>query len=90
MRAQVGSHYKNPVFPVWVVGSTSHFSVLFSHDAASNEQSPSSKALRAFSKYDEYSNRFIDVSHLRAVLSDLGATMCWVCAPAGPVLGVRG
>jgi hypothetical protein len=27
---QVGSHYKEPVFPIWVVCSESHFTVLFS------------------------------------------------------------
>ncbi len=26
---EVGGNYKSPVFPIWVVGSTSHFSVLF-------------------------------------------------------------
>lgn len=29
---QVGSFYKIPQFPIWVVGSTSHFTVLFSMD----------------------------------------------------------
>lgn len=29
---KVGSFYKIPLFPIWVVGSTSHFSVLFSAD----------------------------------------------------------
>jgi hypothetical protein len=28
----VGSLYKTPLFPIWVIGSTSHFSVLFSLD----------------------------------------------------------
>jgi hypothetical protein len=27
----VGIHYKEPVFPIWVVCSESHFTVLFSH-----------------------------------------------------------
>lgn len=26
---EVGGYYKSPLFPIWVVGSTSHFSVLF-------------------------------------------------------------
>lgn len=29
---QVGDHYKTPVYPVWVVCSESHFSVLFGLD----------------------------------------------------------
>ncbi len=26
---EVGGYYKSPLFPIWVVGSTSHFSVMF-------------------------------------------------------------
>ena len=26
---EVGGYYKSPTFPIWIVGSTSHFSVLF-------------------------------------------------------------
>ena len=29
---QVGTHYKTPLYPIWVVGSSSHFTVLFSMD----------------------------------------------------------
>ena len=33
---EVGSNYKSPVFPIWVVGSTSHFSVLFGDEVSSS------------------------------------------------------
>ncbi|XP_064401625.1 probable ubiquitin carboxyl-terminal hydrolase MINDY-4 isoform X2 [Halichondria panicea] len=29
---KVGSNYKNPIYPIWVICSESHFSVLFSHE----------------------------------------------------------
>ena len=32
---EVGGYYKNPLFPIWVVGSTSHFSVLFGDEVSS-------------------------------------------------------
>ena len=31
---EVGGYYKNPLFPIWVVGSTSHFSVLFGDEVS--------------------------------------------------------
>lgn len=31
---QVGSFYKSPVFPIWVIGSTSHFTVIFGDEKA--------------------------------------------------------
>lgn len=47
---EVGLFYKNPRFPVWIVGSQSHFTVLFSLDPSSNEPEPSSAARREFNK----------------------------------------
>lgn len=41
--SQVGSHYKTPRFPIWVVGSSSHFTVLFSLDKGA-----------LYNIYDEY------------------------------------
>ena len=31
---EVGDYYKSPLFPIWVVGSTSHFSVLFGDEVS--------------------------------------------------------
>ena len=31
---EVGGYYKSPLFPIWVVGSTSHFSVLFGDEVS--------------------------------------------------------
>jgi hypothetical protein len=67
---QVGEFYKNPRYPIWVVGSTSHFSVLFGGEEALRE-SQSDKLLercrRAFKRYEKDECGFIDVSQLTAV-----------------------
>jgi hypothetical protein len=53
---QVGSYLKYPEYPVWVIGSSSHFSVLFGTDIAINEESESEKLQtrlqRAFKSID--------------------------------------
>jgi hypothetical protein len=58
---KVGEYYKSPLVPVWVVGSESHFSLLFGSDPAVNEESPSAGVYRAFKKYDAHDNQFIPV-----------------------------
>ena len=72
---QVGDYYKSPQFPVWVVGSTSHFTVLFG-DESSLQETESDKLLeksrRAFKEVagaDE--NGFIPVDQLAKVLRSL-------------------
>jgi ubiquitin carboxyl-terminal hydrolase MINDY-3/4 len=72
---QVGSYYKSPVLPIWVVGSESHFTVLFSSSRAVNEQSREelllARAQRAFKKADPDECSFIPVDKLETVLMDL-------------------
>lgn len=52
---EVGGYYKTPQFPIWVVGSTSHFTILFG-DASCLQESPSDRILervrRAFKQMD--------------------------------------
>lgn len=52
---EVGGYYKSPEFPIWVVGSTSHFTVLFG-DASCLKESASDRILervrRAFKQMD--------------------------------------
>ena len=81
---QVGDHYKSPLYPIWVMGSQSHFTVLFSPDTSANEETISSKVLKAFSKYDEHGSKFIPLDKLKDVLMDLGmAVYCdWDCCHA--------
>mmetsp|Transcript_17549 Transcript_17549/g.25978 ORF Transcript_17549/g.25978 Transcript_17549/m.25978 type:complete len:742 (-) Transcript_17549:1370-3595(-) len=59
---EVGGYYKNPRFPIWVVGSTSHFTVLFG-DVSCLKESKSDELLercrRAFKEVDGAENGFI-------------------------------
>jgi hypothetical protein len=72
---EVGSFYKVPKFPVWVVGSSSHFTVLFSFDSTVNEESTSEKMLsfaqRVFKSADVNECGYIPSSLLKQVLIDL-------------------
>lgn len=72
---EVGSYYKSPKFPVWVVGSTGHFTVLFG-DADALRESQSDVLLergrRAFKSNEECDeNGFIQTSQLGRVLEAL-------------------
>lgn len=49
----VGSYYKNPKYPIWVVGSETHLTVLFSNEKSLvSPETPAEHARRVFSKYD--------------------------------------
>lgn len=71
---QVGSYFKIPYYPIWVIGSSSHFSVLFSADGRINEESDDeallTKVQRAFKSIDVdecgfiMENRLVDVLHV--------------------------
>jgi len=71
----VGSFYKTPKYPIWVVGSQSHFSVLFGMDMSSITESTSDGVLRkcrgAFMTVDTAANGFIEVCALDKVLSKI-------------------
>jgi len=69
---QVGDYYKVPLFPIWVIGSTSHFTVLFALDKRVNEETESERLLslaqRAFKSADPEENGFISSDKLKEVL----------------------
>ncbi len=72
---EVGGYYKMPLFPIWVVGSTSHFTVLFG-DLAALKESKSDMLLdecrRVFKAVEGgEENGFIQTDHLTAVLKKL-------------------
>lgn len=73
---EVGGYYKTPRFPIWVVGSTSHFTVLFG-DAACLKESASDvlleKVRRAFKRMDGgEENGFLQTRQLGDFLDSLG------------------
>ena len=71
----VGEYYKTPEVPVWVIGSDSHFTVLFATNSAVGMDSPeekSSKVLRrVFNKFDASGGGFVQRSQLQQVLQEL-------------------
>lgn len=49
----VGSFYKNPKNPIWVIGSETHLTVLFSNEKSLvSPETPAEHARRVFSQYD--------------------------------------
>jgi ubiquitin carboxyl-terminal hydrolase MINDY-3/4 len=76
---EVGGYYKSPKFPIWVVGSTSHFTILFG-DASCLKESESDllleKCRRAFKAVEGgEENGFISSKHLGTVLMSLGLSL---------------
>ncbi|ETV91317.1 hypothetical protein H310_14137 [Aphanomyces invadans] len=71
----VGSYLKAPRAPVWVLGSTSHFTVLFSTDTSLCTGSASdallAKVQRAFKSFDTMESGFIQIDSLPACLAEL-------------------
>ena len=72
---QVGNNYKVPEYPIWVIGSESHFTVLFSFDANINAESNIEKLLinteKAFKLYDKNDCGLVDANDLKDVLATL-------------------
>ena len=68
---QVGENLKCPKFPIWVLGSESHTTLLFSTDAAISAHSPLQNAKAAFDQFDLEGNGFIPTTDLPKVLEHL-------------------
>ena len=73
-----GGYYKSPFYPIWVVGSTSHFTVLFG-DASCLKECKSDELLekcrRAFKAVDNDENGFISRRDFDQVLHAVGVEM---------------
>jgi len=73
---QVGEYFKKPKSPVWVIGSQSHFTVLFSMDRRVNEETEIDQLLtrvqRTFRSYDQQDSGCISVDVLPDILITLG------------------
>jgi len=69
---EVGSYLKNPKFPIWVVGSETHLTVIFSLDMRLViPETPGEKARRIFHTYDPEGNNFIQAVLLEDVMRSL-------------------
>ncbi|KAH1011834.1 hypothetical protein HUJ04_001115 [Dendroctonus ponderosae] len=68
----VGSFYKNPIHPVWVLASDTHLTVLFSDERQLvSLETKSEQARRIFKRFDPEENNFISSDKLRDVLQAL-------------------
>lgn len=74
---QVGRNYKVPRHPVWVIGSSSHFSVIFSTvrkvNTETSEELLLEQARSAFKSVDSEESGFILTDKLPLVLETIGA-----------------
>jgi len=69
---EVGWYLKNPVNPVWVLGSETHFTLLFSPEGGLiMKDSPITSGRRAFSQLDPEGNGFISADLLTNLLASL-------------------
>ncbi|XP_008550911.1 ubiquitin carboxyl-terminal hydrolase MINDY-3 homolog [Microplitis demolitor] len=70
---EVGTFLKSPSHPVWVLGSETHLTVLFSTDRRLvSPETPAEQARRIFKKFDPEGNNFIPTNLLQDVLAELG------------------
>ncbi|XP_066912043.1 probable ubiquitin carboxyl-terminal hydrolase MINDY-4 [Clytia hemisphaerica] len=67
---QVGDHYKNPIFPIWVVCSESHFSVLFTTDDVTKNSTFDLFYFDGLGQQDEEIRLSITPDGLKKVLND--------------------
>lgn len=68
----VGFFYKNPKNPVWVMGSDTHLTVLFSHERRLvSPETPGELARRVFRQFDPDGSNFIPGPVLQDVLCAL-------------------
>lgn len=69
---EVGWYLKNPMYPVWLLGSETHLTVLFSHvEELVIRDSPATNAKHVFSQFDPEGNGFIPASLLQDVMQSL-------------------
>uniref|UniRef100_H2YTQ3 Ubiquitin carboxyl-terminal hydrolase MINDY n=1 Tax=Ciona savignyi TaxID=51511 RepID=H2YTQ3_CIOSA len=75
---KVGNLLKRPLYPVWLVGSETHLSLVFSLDTTLvEEESEVQKAHKAFDKFDPEDNGFIPCDALKDIMEEVNL----VCDP---------
>lgn len=68
----VGSFYKNPKSPVWVMGSDTHLTVLFSNEMKLvSPETRSEMGKRIFKSHDPGGNNFIESDKLYDILTSV-------------------
>ncbi|EZA49363.1 ubiquitin carboxyl-terminal hydrolase MINDY-3 homolog [Ooceraea biroi] len=70
---EVGTFLKSPSYPIWVLGSETHLTVLFSTEKRLvSPETPAEQARRIFKRFDPEGNNFISANLLQDVLAELG------------------
>ncbi|XP_012229565.1 ubiquitin carboxyl-terminal hydrolase MINDY-3 homolog [Linepithema humile] len=70
---EVGVFLKSPSHPIWVLGSETHLTVLFSTEKKLvSPETPAEQAQRIFKRFDPDGNNFISANLLQDVLAELG------------------
>lgn len=70
---EVGTFLKSPSHSIWVLGSDTHLTVLFSTEKRLvSPETPSEQARRIFKRFDPEGNNFIAANLLQDVLAELG------------------
>lgn len=70
---EVGSFFKNPEHPIWVLGSDTHLTVLFSFEKKLvGKETPWEEARRVFKNFDNEGNNFITSKNLGPLMQALG------------------
>lgn len=69
---EVGWNLKNPVYPIWILGSETHLTVLFSlEETLVTHETQSQIARRMFGKFDTEHNGFITIDKFGDLLKSL-------------------
>eukprot|EP01029_Cantina_marsupialis_P022075 TRINITY_DN53758_c0_g1_i1.p1 TRINITY_DN53758_c0_g1~~TRINITY_DN53758_c0_g1_i1.p1 ORF type:complete len:618 (-),score=153.00 TRINITY_DN53758_c0_g1_i1:49-1902(-) len=72
---EIGSFLKNPEYPIWIIGSSTHYSLLFSSDLSILKKSEleelKENCQRLFKKYDEHEGGFISRVDAEKALTNL-------------------
>ncbi|XP_067931916.1 ubiquitin carboxyl-terminal hydrolase MINDY-3-like [Watersipora subatra] len=69
---KVGWNLKSPVYPLWVLASQTHLTVLFTQDEEALAEDKHSEALKVINSYDKEGRSFFDSTVLGELMSALG------------------
>ncbi|GAU98902.1 hypothetical protein RvY_09981 [Ramazzottius varieornatus] len=69
---EVGFYLKCPQYPIWLLGSETHLSIIFALiPSLVTSEAEEAAAIRVFKQYDEHGSGFIDTGKLKDVLTQL-------------------
>jgi Domain of unknown function (DUF4205) len=70
--AKVGEYLKNPIFPLFILGSESHFTLLFSLSSNTLQVSPKTRVQTSFSKFEQDAGSgMVNIESIASIMDDL-------------------